>query len=174
MFLLETFSFLPYNLFKIVFMAKTNTYTQIHIQCVFAPKFRQGLIDKDWKEELHKYITGIVQKNNHKMVAINSMPDHLHMFFGFRTHQSLADLMRMVKGDSSEWINKRGFTPGHFNWQDGYGAFSCEKKRVSEIASYIENQELHHQKIQFIPEYKNLLDEFDVEYDERYIFHEPI
>ena len=88
----------------------SNTYTQIHIQAVFAVKYREALIAVDWKESLHKYITGIVQNNKHKMLAINTMPDHLHLLFGFRPHQSLADLMQVVKGDSSEWINKGGLT----------------------------------------------------------------
>jgi REP element-mobilizing transposase RayT len=83
-----------------------NTYTQIHIQCVIAVKFRQSLIQSIWKEKLHQYITGIIKNNGHKMIAINSMPDHLHLFFGFRPTQSLSDLMRLVKSSSSEWINK--------------------------------------------------------------------
>ena len=104
-----------------------NTYTQIHIQCVMAVKFRQALIQKEWKDRLHQYITGIVQNNGHKMLAINSMPDHLHMFFGFRPNQSLSDLIRMVKGESSEFINKERFIPATFRWQGGYGAFSYSR-----------------------------------------------
>jgi len=100
-----------------VIINMTNTYTQIHIQCVAAVKSRQSVIQPDWKERLHQYITGIVQNNGHKMIAINSMPDHLHLFFGFRPDQSLSDLMRMVKGESSEWINKQKFTPSIFRWQ---------------------------------------------------------
>jgi len=107
-----------------------NTYTQIHIQCVMAVKFRQSLIGAAWKEQLHKYITGIVQNHGHKMIAINSMPDHLHLFIGFRPNQSLSDLMRLVKGESSEWINKQQFTPSAFRWQEGYGAFSYSRSHV--------------------------------------------
>jgi REP element-mobilizing transposase RayT len=146
-------------------MAESNTYSQIHIQCVFAPKFREALINKKWNEQLHKYITGIVQNCHHKMIAINTMPDHLHMLFGMRTHQSLADLMRMVKGDSSEWINKQKLTPVKFKWQDGYGAFSYEKKKIPSIASYIENQELIHHDFFFLDEYINLLTEIEIDYD---------
>jgi len=87
----------------------SNTYTQIHIQCIFAVRFRQSVIQPKWKERLNQYITGIIQNNGHKMIAINGMPDHLHVFFGFRPTQSLADLMRIVKSDSSEWINKEKF-----------------------------------------------------------------
>ena len=154
-------------------MADSNTYTQIHIHCIFAPKYRQALISKNWNEQLHKYITGIVQKNNHKMIAINTMPDHLHMLFGLRPNQSLAKLMEMVKGDSSEWINKQNFTSVSFKWQDGYGAFSYDKKSISTVSAYIENQESHHMRLSFPDEYKNLLKEFEIEYNERYVFKEP-
>lgn len=92
-----------------------NTYTQIHIQCVMAVKYRASLIQPDWKEQLQKYITGIIQNYGHKMLAINNMPDHLHMFFGFRPNQSLADLIRIVKSESTKWINDKQFTPAVFN-----------------------------------------------------------
>lgn len=150
-----------------------NTYTQIHIQCIFAVKFRLALITKEWKERLHQYITGIVQNHDHKMIAINSMPDHLHMLFGMRPNQSLSDLMRIVKGNSSEWVNKQKFTQKAFRWQDGFGALSYEKKKISVVADYIRNQEFHHQKKTFLEEYREFLDNFEIEYDERYIFKEP-
>lgn len=89
-----------------------NTYTQLHVQCVFAVKYRDAVISKPWKERLHNYIIAIVHNNGHKVLAINSMPDHLHLFFGMRPHQSLSDLMRLVKGDSSEWINKEKLVKG--------------------------------------------------------------
>lgn len=151
----------------------SNTYTQLHIHCIFAVKFRQALITKDWKERLHQYITGIVQNHGHKMLAINTMPDHLHMFFGMRPNQSLSDLMRIVKGDSSEWINKQQFTPATFRWQEGYGGFSYEKKKISIVTAYIENQEIHHQAKTFLEEYREFLDNFGIEYDENYLFKEP-
>ncbi|HSU27623.1 MAG TPA: IS200/IS605 family transposase [Chitinophagaceae bacterium] len=148
----------------------SNTYTQIHIQCIFAVKYRLAVIDKTWKDTLHKYITGIVQNHKHKMISINSMPDHLHMLFGFRPHQSLSDLMRIVKGDSSEWINKQKYSPHTFRWQEGYGAFSYTKNAINSVATYIENQELHHKKKTFLVEHRDFLDEFEIEYDERYLF----
>jgi REP element-mobilizing transposase RayT len=147
-----------------------NTYTQIHIQCVIAVKFRQSLIKPTWKDELHKYITGIVKNNGHKMISINSMPDHLHLFFGFRPTQSLSDLMKMVKGSSSEWINKEKFSNSPFKWQEGYGAFSYSRSHIKKVALYIENQEEHHRYKTFLEEYKQFLDHFEVDYDERYIF----
>jgi|SRR6478609_809939 len=149
-----------------------NTYTQIHIQAVFVVKSRLGLIQNEWKDELYKYITGIIQANNHKLLAINGMPDHLHVFFGMRPTQSLSDLMQDIKGGSSKWINERKFTKGRFEWQEGYGAFSYSKAQVSTIITYIQNQEIHHQRTTFIEEYKSLLQEFNIDYDDRYIFKE--
>lgn len=151
----------------------SNTYTQIHIQCVMAVKYRQSLIAPEWKEQLNKYITGIVQNHGHKMIAINSMPDHLHMFFGFRPNQSLSDLMRLVKGESSEWINLQRFTPAVFRWQEGYGAFSYSKSHVQKVTNYVMNQEEHHRKQTFLEEYRQFLEQFEIDYDERYIFKEP-
>lgn len=151
----------------------SNTYSQIHMQCVFAVKHRDALISKSWKERLHKYIIAIVNNNKHRMLAINSMPDHIHLFFGMHPHQSLSDLMKLVKGDSSEWINKEKLVPGKFRWQEGYGAFSYSKSHVDAVVKYILNQETHHRKKTFLEEYKEMLNKFEVEYDEKYIFKEP-
>src|SRR6478736_1699947 len=144
-----------------------NTYTQIHIQAVFVVKSRLGLIQNEWKDELYKYITGIIQANNHKLLAINGMPDHLHVFFGMRPTQSLSDLMQDIKGGSSKWINERKFTRERFEWQEGFGAFSYSKSQASQVIEYIHNQELHHQKFSFMEEYKRLLTEFEADFDER-------
>lgn len=147
-----------------------NTYTQLHIQAIFAVQHRDCVIQKSWKEELHKYLTGIVENYDHKMLQINSMPDHVHLFFGLRPKQSLADLMKHVKGDSSKWINEKGFLKTKFSWQSGYGAFSYSKSQVPNVIKYIINQEAHHHKKTFIEEYKDFLKAFEIEYDERYIF----
>ncbi|MEO5572416.1 MAG: IS200/IS605 family transposase [Bacteroidia bacterium] len=149
-----------------------NTYTQIHMQCVFAVKYRNAVISSSWKERLHKYIIAIINNNKHKLLCINSMPDHLHLFFGMRPDQSLSDLMRLVKGDSSEWINKEKLVPGNFRWQEGYGAFSYSKSHTDAVIKYIMNQEMHHRKKTFLEEYKEMLNKFEVEYDEQYIFKE--
>ncbi|WP_179006233.1 IS200/IS605 family transposase [Winogradskyella forsetii] len=146
-----------------------NTYTQIHIQVVFAVQNRQSLINDGWKSELNKYITGIIQNNNHKVLQINGMPDHIHILFGMRPTQALSDLMKMVKHDSSKWINDKRLVQGKFSWQSGYGAFSYSKSDVPRIINYIKNQEAHHKKVEFQDEYLKLLKDFNVEYDERYI-----
>jgi putative transposase len=147
-----------------------NTYTQIHIQVVFAVKHRASLIKNEWKDELYKYMTGIIQMHNHKLIIINGMPDHVHLFFGMRPTQSLSDLMQDVKGSSSKWINDNKFVNGKFEWQEGYGAFSYNKSHTDNVIEYIRNQEIHHGKKSFTEEYKDMLDKFGVEYDERYIF----
>lgn len=150
-----------------------NTYTQIHIQAVFAVKTRIGLIHSNWKDELYKYITGIVQARKHKMLAINGMSDHVHMFFGMRPTESLSDLMQRVKSNSSKWIDEKKFVKGTFEWQDGYGGFSYSRSHVPRVIKYVQNQESHHKKRTFLEEYVALLDAFEIPYNERYLFREP-
>ena len=150
-----------------------NTYTQLHIQLVFAVKYRAALIQKEWKERLHQYITGIFQKNEHKMLQINSMPDHIHIFIGLRPHQSISSLVQNVKSESSKWIKDNKLCKSPFAWQEGFGAFSYSKTHVDRVIRYIQNQEAHHKKETFLDEYRKMLKAFEVEYDERYIFKEP-
>jgi putative transposase len=147
-----------------------NTYTQIHIQAVFTVQNRECIISNSWKEELYKYISGIVQNNNHKLLSINGMPDHIHILFGLRPSQSLSELMQDIKGNSSKWINDRKFIRGKFSWQEGYGAFSYSKSEVPTVINYINNQILHHKKKTFSEEYLEMLKDFEVEYDDKYVF----
>jgi putative transposase len=149
-----------------------NTYTQIHLHLIFAVKYRTGVVQNTWKEELYKYITGIVQQNKHKLILINGMPDDIHLLVGFRPNQSIADLLQDIKANSSKWINEKGFVKGRFEWQEGYGAFSYGKSQIKDVIKYIENQEEHHKKKTFREEYITFLDAFEVEYDEKYIFKE--
>jgi putative transposase len=149
-----------------------NTFTQVHLQFIFAPKFRASLIQSSWDSDLYRYITGIVQAR-HKMITINGMPDHVHMLIGLRATQSIADLMQDVKAGSSKWINDNGYCIGRFEWQPGYGAFSYAKSQLPDVIRYIQNQKEHHRKNTFLQEYKLFLDKFEVDYDERYIFQEP-
>jgi putative transposase len=147
-----------------------NTYTQLYIQIVFAVQGRQNLIPKQHKDELHKYITGIVQKRNHKMLAINSMPDHAHVFVGLKPTQSISDLVRDIKTNSSSFITEKELVRGKFNWQEGYGAFSYSRSHIEAVVKYILNQEEHHSKKSFREEYTDFLKNFKVEYDEKYLF----
>jgi putative transposase len=151
-----------------------GTFTQIHIHCVFAVKHRNATITGDWSESLNRYISGIVNNHHHKVIAINNMPDHLHLFLGLTPHQALSDLIRVVKGESSAWINRNRFSEKKFNWQEGYGAFSYPKSHVNIVADYVTNQKLHHSNKTFLEEYRGLLEEFAVEYDPLYIFKELI
>ena len=147
-----------------------NTYTQIHIHAVFAVQNRISLISKSWQERLYKYIISIIQKHGHKVLSIGGMPDHVHILFGFRPTQALSALIQEIKRDSSEWINKEKLVMGRFSWQEGYGAFSYSKSHIAQVANYIETQEEHHKKKSFSEEYKKMLKDLDLEYDERYIF----
>ena len=147
-----------------------NTYTQINIHTVFSVQNRHCIISNSWKNELYKYITGIIKNNKHKPPAINGMPDHIHILFGLRPAQSISDLLQDIKGNSSKWINEKKFIKGKFSWQEGYGAFSYRKSDISQIINYIRNQQEHHRRKSFTEEYLELLKEFNIDYDERYIF----
>ena len=147
-----------------------NTYTQIHIQAVFTVQNRDCIIRNSWKDELYKYIAGIINNNNHKLLAINGMPDHVHILFGQRPSQSLSDLMQDVKGSSSKWINSRKLVTSRFSWQEGYGAFSYSKSDLDNVFNYINNQTVHHRGKTFLNEYLELLKEFDVDYEDEYLF----
>lgn len=147
-----------------------NTFSQIYIQTVFAVENRQSLITQDFKEDLYKYITGIVQNQGQKLIAINGMPDHLHILIGLRPAMALADLVREIKADSTNFINKEKFVRGRFNWQEGYGAFSYGHSQLNAIIRYIQNQERHHERRSFENEYMTLLRKFDIAFDEKYVF----
>ena len=149
-----------------------NTYTQIHIQGIFAVQNRFSLIHESWKDRLYQYIIAIITKNKHKPLAINGMPDHLHIVFGMRPSQSVSGLLQDIKGDSSGWINKSKFIKGKFKWQDGFGAFSYSKSQMPGLINYVHNQQLHHQKKTFLEEYREILDRSEIDYDPRYLFHD--
>ncbi|MGC4038949.1 MAG: IS200/IS605 family transposase [Chitinophagaceae bacterium] len=147
-----------------------NTYTQLHIQFVFAVKYRQALINNSWEDSLYKYITGILQNKNHKMIQINGMADHIHFLIGLRPDENISSLIKVVKSESSKWINDNKLTIGKFAWQEGFGAFSYSKSHVQRVTNYIITQKEHHKKEPFLAEYKRLLAAFEVDWDERYIF----
>lgn len=150
-----------------------NTYTQIHLHIIFAVKNRTALISNEWKTRLHQYITGIFQNNHHKMLLINSMPDHLHILIGMRPNQSVSALIQNVKSESTKWINENQFCREKFAWQEGYGAFSYSKSQLGTVIKYIQNQQFHHQKKTFLQEYKDFLNAFEIEWSPEYIFSEP-
>ena len=147
-----------------------NTYTQLYIQFVMAVKGRENLINKTWKDELYKYITSIVQNKNSKLLAINGVSDHIHIFTGYNPSTSIPDLMKDIKVASSIWINSKSLVNKHFNWQEGYGAFSYSRSHIDKVCKYIANQEAHHKKQTFRAEYISLLKKFEIEFNEKYLF----
>lgn len=151
-----------------------NTFSQIYIQCVFAVQNRNSLVKSEWKDDLYKYITGIVQNNKHKLIAINGMPNHIHLFVGYKPHQLISDLLQDVKGSSSKWINKNKFVKGGFNCQERYSAFSYSHSQMDKVVRYINNQQLHHKKQTFHDEYVQLLKIFNVSFEEKYILEDVV
>jgi putative transposase len=147
-----------------------NTYTQIHIQIVFAVEGRQNLLPPEHNVELQKYITGIVSGQGQKLVAINNMPDHVHLLVGLKANVSVSELVRDIKASSSRFITEKKWVPGRFSWQEGFGAFSYSRSHVDAVVRYIQNQQQHHAKRSFREEYIGFLRRFEIDYDERYLF----
>lgn len=147
-----------------------NTYSQIYLHFVFTVKGRQAVIPKQHKEELHKYITGLVKKRSATLLAVHCMPDHVHLFVGFKPILSIADFIKEIKVESNEFIQAKNWTPGKFAWQSGYGVFSYSRSQIDSVIRYINNQEAHHRKQTFHAEYLELLKKFEVDFDEKYLF----
>ncbi len=147
-----------------------GTFSQIYIQVVFAVKGRENLIREQWKDELHKYIAGIIKGKEQKSIIVNGMPDHIHAFIGLRPAMAISDLVRDIKNNSSNFINDKKFTRGRFSWQEGYGVFSYSHSHIERVYNYILNQEIHHKKKTFKAEYLELLKKFEIEYNEKYLF----
>lgn len=147
-----------------------NTYSQVYLQFIFAVKGRQNLISPVNNDELQKYITGIVQNRKQKMLAINNVPDHLHLLVGFGTIMSMGDFMEEVKAISSKFINEKAWVRGKFEWQRGYGVFSYSRSQIDTVIKYIMNQQEHHKRQSFKEEYLEHLRKFEIEYDEKYLF----
>jgi REP element-mobilizing transposase RayT len=137
---------------------------------VFSVKERQNVIHKTWREELFKYVSGILKGKNQKVFAIGGMSDHIHILISLRPNCMISELVNSVKTNSSKWINSRGFVKGKFNWQEGYGAFSYGQSQLDHVIQYINNQEQHHQKRSFKEEYIELLQRFNVKFEEKYLF----
>lgn len=147
-----------------------NTYSQVNIHCVFAVKGRENLITKSFRDDLHRYMTGILKNDGSFPLAVNGWLDHVHVFFELPMTMAISDQMRMLKATSSKWINDNRLVKGKFSWQEGYGAFSYAKSQRDVVINYIKNQEEHHMKQSFKQEYLELLEKFEIPYDERYIF----
>lgn len=147
-----------------------STYSQIYIQVIFAVKGRTSLIGASWEEELFKYITGIITNKDQKLLAINGMPDHIHILIGMKPACCLSDLVREVKKASNSFVKEKKFVKYKFDWQEGYGAFSYSHSALDNVIAYIQNQKEHHKKKSFKQEYIGFLKKFQVEYEEKYLF----
>ena len=147
-----------------------GTFSQIYIQVVFAVKGRENLIGKKWKDELNKYIAGIIKGKGQKPIIVNGVSDHIHAFIGLKPVMAISDLVRDIKNNSSNFINDNKYIVGKFSWQEGYGAFSYSHSHINAVFNYIKNQELHHNKSTFREEYIKLLKKFEVAYDEKFLF----
>lgn len=147
-----------------------NTFHQIYLQFVFAVKHRQCLIAPSYKEELHKYLTALVQNRKAKMLAVNCMPDHVHLFVGFRPVILISDFIKEIKVESNEFINSKNWIKGKFAWQEGYGVFSYSHSHIDRVINYVHNQETHHRVRTFKEEYYELLQKFQVPFEEKYLF----
>jgi REP element-mobilizing transposase RayT len=147
-----------------------GTFSQIYIQYVFTPKGRENLLHKSWRQEVFKYMAGIIKGKGQKPIIINGVSDHVHVFVGLKPSMCISDLVRDIKNNSSNFINEQQFLRNKFAWQDGYGAFSYSHYDLDKMYRYIANQEEHHKKKTFREEYLAFLKEFDVEYNEKYLF----
>ena len=147
-----------------------GTYSQLYIQVVFAVKGRDNVIVKPWRDELFKYISGIITQKGHKAIIVNGMPDHVHTFVGLRPSMAISDLVRDIKNNSSKFVNTRRLVKGRFQWQEGYGAFSYSHSQIQNVYNYVLNQEKHHRKKTFREEYLDFLKKFELEFDDKYLF----
>ena len=148
-----------------------DTYSQIYIQAVFAVKGRVSLIHPTWEERLYQYITGIVQNQKQKMIAISGMPDHVHLLIGIKPSFCLSDLIREVKKSTNDFIKDNGLTKYKFAWQEGYGAFSYSHSQLKDVISYILNQKKHHRQKTFKEEYLEFLEKFNIGFEDKYLFN---
>ena len=148
--------FLYFNILSLLIIME-KTFTQLYVHVVFPVQYREPVIHHSWRGRLFQYITAIIQDHGHKMLAIGGVEDHIHLFFALRPSESLSNLIKEVKRDSSIWINKNRFVLGRFSWQEGYGAFSYSKSQIPAVCGYIGNQEKHHRKKTFVEEYDSIL-----------------
>ncbi|MBS1542047.1 MAG: IS200/IS605 family transposase [Bacteroidetes bacterium] len=147
-----------------------GTFSQIYIHVIFAVRRRENLIGESWKDELHKYIAGIIEGKKQKSIIVNGMADHIHVLIGLRPSTNISDLVSDIKNNSSNFINDRKFLRWHFSWQEGYGAFSYSHSQLNNVYQYILNQERHHRTRTFREEYLEILEKFDITYQSNYVF----
>ncbi len=148
-----------------------NTYSQIYLHFIFVVRYRESMLKDSFRGDLHRYMTGIVQKKGHKLIAINSVDDHAHIFIGFDVNDKIPDLVRDLKKDSTNYINDKNIFKGKFYWQTGYGVFSYSHSQIDQVVKYIQNQQIHHQKKTFREEYIEFLEKYCVDYNTEFLFN---
>ena len=151
-----------------------NTYFQMYVQTVFPVKYRKALLHESWKREVFAVLANLIQESGCKAFIVNGMEDHVHCFFGLKPSLTVSDIMKNVKAKSSKWLNETGYLDHRFAWQPGFGSFTYSHSHVDSVFNYILNQEKHHKKLSFREEYTKMLHKFNVDFDERYIFHDPL
>lgn len=156
---------------RYVIYPMANTYTQMYLHLIFAVQARLNLIRPEFQEELEKYITGIITNRNQKLIAINAMPDHLHLLIGIKPDIRLSDLVRDIKTSSTKFIQEHRWVKGKFSWQEGFGAFSYSHSQLNSVIAYIQNQQKHHTKKSFQEEYLTMLQKFNISFNAKYIFN---
>ena len=148
-----------------------GTFSQVYIQVVFAVKGRENLIGNEWKEELHKYISGIITAKGQKAIIVNGVSDHIHCFIGLKPSIAISDLVRDIKNNSTNFVNDRKFIKGKFRWQEGFGSFSYSQSQIKDVYNYILNQEEHHRKKTFKDEYIEFLNDYEIDYKPEYLLN---
>jgi putative transposase len=147
-----------------------NTYSQIYLHFVFCPKNRNALISKSLKPQLEKYITEVVQNNKHKMLQINCQIDHIHFAIGYNVNQLISDLIENIKTSTNNWIKENKLSKYKFEWQKGYGVFSNSHSQLNSVINYIMNQDLQHKKSSFKDEYLEMLNKYNIAFENKYVF----
>lgn len=149
-----------------------NTYSQMYAQCVFAVKYRNSQIHKNWEKDLFSVIGNLIKENNCDLMIVNGMPDHVHTLFRFKPSVSISKVMQGVKAKSSKWLNESDYCNERFEWQSGFGCFTYSQKEINSVFKYIENQKMHHEKFSFKKEYSELLKAHQIPFEEQYVFHD--
>lgn len=147
-----------------------GTFTQIYIHAIFAVKGRANLLQKPWRDDVFKYMSGIIKNKNQKSIIVNGISDHVHLFIGLKPNMPISDLIRDIKNNTTNFINDQKWLKGKFSWQEGYGAFSYSHSQIKNVYDYILNQEEHHRKKSFREEYFEFLKKYEIKYDEKYLF----
>ena len=147
-----------------------NTYQRIYLHIIFAVKYREALLEEEWRDEVFKYIAGIINERGHYSLAVNGYNDHIHILLDYNGRELISDLVREIKKGSNKYINDNKLSHKKFQWQGGYGVFSQGYREKSTIIEYIKNQKKHHSKEKFSREFISLLHSNETDYDERYLF----